>query len=149
MMESILDILKITFDKVKEDFNGITDKYMKVDGEKEKRMDLVYGKVIMEIAMKDNGSMEGKMELELINIEQVHIKDSSKIVLNMEMVNSFLPMVTIIKDFMKKENPMELEDMIGVMEVIMKVILLMAIAMAKESSMRKMVFITKVKPLIS
>ena len=149
MMEYIVAILKVTFVKEREDFNGIMDKYMRVVGEMERRMDLDCGKAIMEIAMRVSGSMAGKMVLELISIELVPIRDSLRIVLNMEMESSFLPMEIIIKAYMKKENLMELEDMIGAMAATMRVILLMVIAMVKANFTRKTEFITKVKALIS
>ena len=65
------------------------------------------------------------------------------------MESSFLPMEIIIKAYMKKENLMELEDMIGAMAATMRVILLMVIAMVKANFTRKTEFITKVKALIS
>jgi len=63
-------------EKEKENFNGIMVRYFKEIGKQERKMDQEYGLLHQVTAMKDNGLMVDNMELALISIKIVLIKES-------------------------------------------------------------------------
>lgn len=79
-MESIPDISRIVWGKVKGGFSGIMDKFLKVIGKRAKKMVKEYGFLQMEIITKVNGWMVDSMEMESTNIKIVLTTVSSRIV---------------------------------------------------------------------
>lgn len=72
----MLVTLRIIKDKEKEDTNGSTANFLKVIGNKERKMDMVFGNLRTAIAMSGTGLMEGSMALELIRIKTAFIKEN-------------------------------------------------------------------------
>lgn len=68
--------LTMIWEKEREDINGIMDKFSKVNGNREKRMDLDYGVLQMEIVTKDFGLMAVNRVEELILTKIASIKES-------------------------------------------------------------------------
>ena len=64
---------------------------------------------------------------------EIDFKDSSKNVLNMEKESKSLQMEIYIKDLIKMENHTDMANICGMMEALIKEILIMGFEMAKES----------------
>lgn len=79
LMEYILGALPTDCVRVMAHLNGTMDKFFKVIGKREWKMDKVFGNLPKVIFMKDNGKIIDSMDLVISNISWAHTKDLFKI----------------------------------------------------------------------
>lgn len=149
MMAYILAITAIICERVRVDLSGITERSTRESGKQEGSMDLGFGEVTTEIAMRDSGQMAGKRDWEQENIKITYTKVNSSIVLNMAKEKNISKTETITEAHTSTANRMDLADTTGGMAATTRGSLQMDIEREKGSCMKRMVLFTKVIRLVS
>jgi hypothetical protein len=116
-----MDSLKMVLNKEKEYFNGRMDKSIKVNGQKEKKMEVEFGKAAKEKAISDNGKMAWFKALVFIFQKMaIDMRDNLKIHKNMVWVHKDSQMDRLMLDIIKRTDQMVKVNTSGQMEITIK-----------------------------
>ncbi len=117
----ILEAIKTASPKAMGAISGRMERPTKGSGPMDLSMDREFGEDPKGTLTSENGEKERRMDMECIHgSTETDMRESSKIVSNMEKEFSILPMEIPIRETTKKESPADMDNIIGLEVVFLK-----------------------------